>query len=91
MGNFERVHSGMTEAALSDRDDRIKQTLLARLAEHEDDAREAKERLESARNRIDLIRSAVQEERWYDLRGVLSWDDIESLCNVSPVGLLSEE
>ena len=78
------------ELELCERDERIKEELkyvidckIALARQFEEDARQM-------RNDITRITKAINDEKWWELDDILEERDIESLCNISPKGLLNE-
>lgn len=78
------------EAALNARDERVARKLREAIEAAREAAREAREQAAAAEATASRIEAAVRSERWYELPGVLSNDEIESLCSISPAGLLDE-
>lgn len=80
----------LSEDEMNERDARVEQELRSHLRLLEGLAKERLEEARALRHRADRLRQEVKAERWYNVEG-LSSDDVESLCNVSPTDLLSEE
>jgi type II secretory pathway component PulJ len=73
-----------TDAELEVRDDRVIERLTRALLVLEQDRMAAVERANECTGRLRSLRKAIAEERWGDLRGILSDAEIESLSGVSP-------
>lgn len=84
------VEESKREAALIERDERVKAAVLAAIEDAEFEARMAEEEAKSRRAYARELREACAKEHWWVLKGVVSKETIESLCNVSPSGLLEE-
>lgn len=76
--------------AIAERDDRVETTLRARLAEIRAERDAVREQLLGLDNYEAHILTAARDEKWWQLKGLLSEADIESLCESSPVNLLGE-
>jgi hypothetical protein len=70
------------------RDDRLESEIRAVIDGRLYRAMELEQQAAALRAQAAKIKTAVAEERWWDLEGILSPEDIESLCNVSPKSLL---
>ena len=73
-----------TDAELEVRDDRVIERLTRALLALEQDRMAAVERANECTGRLRSLRKAIADERWGDLRGILSGAEIESLSGVSP-------
>lgn len=76
------------EAALQERDERCATLIESELAYYTFLELEAEYAAREARRNIRRIEEAVQQEAWYKLRNILNSEDIESLCEISPINLL---
>lgn len=81
------IHAWIVEA-LQARDERIEQDLRHTLTYKRDLARQMHDDARELEKQARYIEQEVKAERWYNLEGTLAPEDIESLCRVSPVGLL---
>lgn len=79
------------EAKLEERDARVAKALRAVITRHRSRADELRAELAAELAAATAVEDAVREERWYDLDGYLDDADVESLCAVSPSGLLDED
>lgn len=80
--------TNMTDAELVNRDERIARVLsteIEELRQRTADLRAEAARCERQARDMEL---AANREEWWKLGGVISSDDIESLCQVSPTNLL---
>jgi len=73
-----------TELELNNRDERVRKSILEFLDERKSQAREAEELARCLRAEAKQVEEAVREGRWWELTGVVSSADIESLSNVEP-------
>lgn len=78
---IELSFSPSDEETFAHRDESVKQKLLYTL-------QEAHDQIEQATRTLQVVRIAVRQEMWWELRGILTTKEIESLCSVSPQGLL---
>ena len=80
------------EAALQERDFRVTEALAKQLRRWASDIQELRYEIGTLTTLIEKTKEVVRKERWYELPdllddGVLNEDDIESLCEVSPIDL----
>jgi len=73
-----------TELELNKRDERVRKSILEFLGERKSQARDAEELARYLRAEAKQVEEAVREGRWWELTGVVSFADIESLSNVEP-------
>ena len=84
------AEGGRVDEALADRDERVESILRAKLNDMLSEARDARDLAAWLEREAKRILDAARGERWYELEGVLTARDVESLCNVSPTDLLGE-
>ena len=84
----ESDHEGCCHVALGNRDEIVARKLRETLDRLRFDAAEAREAARHAEANAYRIEKAVGREEWWLLRGILTADEIESLCNASPSSLL---
>ena len=81
----------ITEEQLQDRDEQVCNELQSIIKYKSDLADEMGRQARELRLEAEKIRVAVLNEKWWELKGYLTQEEIESLCQISPTNLLSEE
>lgn len=76
---------------LEERDERVRNKIVARLRDIRLEKEELRQRLEDLDKAGRHILRAVDNERWFELRGLLSASEVESLCGISPKDLLGDD
>lgn len=80
------------EAAFEARCQKARKACLDAIEDAEIETRNLREQIALLDKHCRDIRRAAREQRWLDMpRGVLSREDIEVFCCVSPAGLLDSE
>jgi hypothetical protein len=77
-----------TEQELEERDERIKEKLISASKDLIEQANEMERLAKEARIEACEVQEAVFDERWWSLDKILTQDEIESLCEISPARLV---
>ena len=80
----------MTDEELDELHERLRVYLEVSIRGKEEEARRYEREARNMRREAVRIRDAVKGERWWELRGLLSVAEIESLCEISPTNLLED-
>jgi uncharacterized coiled-coil DUF342 family protein len=72
------------------RDERVKSAVLAAIEDAWEESRILEDRAKEMRDYARKLKEACAKEQWWELKGVVSKADVESLCDVSPSNLLDD-
>jgi hypothetical protein len=79
------------EGCLEERDDRVTASIVEALKYNRDLADQMRWDAMTLEKEAREIEKAVEHQAWWKLEHLLAKEDIESLCNISPSDLLSQE
>lgn len=75
---------------LNERDDRVMKAINERLSSLNSEQQELEEQIRCITLQKHRITEAIKKGQWWDLAGVISANDIESLCEIETSGLEDE-
>ena len=87
---YQSSSKAMTDEELDRRDERLRMYLEVVVRGKEEESRRYEREARNLRREAARIRSAAKGERWWELSGILTVQEIESLCDVSPSSLFDE-
>jgi hypothetical protein len=70
-----------SDADIALRDEKVKEKLLNAL-------QDAHAQIQESSALLAVVRTAVDQQSWWELGGILTAEEIECLCQTSPLGLL---